>query len=89
MGSRLVLGLFVVAAVGVVLYVALSGGNPALVDEGETGPSARPDEAVVAPPIVPVDPGAEPAEAPVIPETISDGAGTLLVAVTDPEWDWD
>jgi len=85
MGSRLVLGLFVVAAVGVVLYVALSGGDPAPVDEGATGPSARPDEAVVAPPIVPVDPGAEPVEIPVTPETISDGAGRLLVTVTDPE----
>ena len=42
MGSRLLLGLFVVAAVGGVLFVALSGDDPSAIDDGDLRPTDRP-----------------------------------------------
>ncbi|MEN8148884.1 MAG: carboxypeptidase-like regulatory domain-containing protein [Planctomycetota bacterium] len=85
MGSRLLLGLFVVAAIAAILWVALGGSDPAGVDPERSGPAARPDDDVAPPPVVPDEPVLVEEDVPGEPPEKMDGTGTLLVTVTDPE----
>ena len=85
MGNRVLLGLFVIAAISALLWVALSGGEPIDTDPDLAGPAARPDDIDAPPPVVPVEPIPDAPGKPNGAEPAADGTGTLLVTVTDPE----